>query len=174
MKDCSEPGCSSPQFGGSFCRYHQWKRKLKGGDLYNPKPKKQKAIPKEGKKLKKEREYYSIQAHRFFDEAVASRTNTCIFCGEKVVKFEGLHHWKGRIGDYLHDKVWWSIPHNDCHIQYHRSTIQQMTEAWGQPFWDRLEKFNSSLREKIQNREEKSKPIYKLNPKLFDEEDDIF
>lgn len=166
MKTCSEPGCTSPQFGGSFCRYHQWKRKLKGGDLYSPKPKKQKAIPKESKKLKKEREYYSIQAHRFFDEAVQNGTNICIFCGEKVSKFEGLHHWFGRVGQYLHDKQHWSVVHNDCHAyKYHKFTVQQMTEEWGQAFWDRLEKFNSSLREKIQSRSDKN------NPTLFQEDD---
>ena len=183
MKTCSEPGCTNFVYAKLLCKYHQYKRRMKGGDLYKQKtsnkdnskpvetrskPKRYK-IPRRTKERDTDEKYYAVQAREFYNEAVANGTNTCIFCGEKVNAFNGLHHWKGRVGKYLLDKLWWSVVHNSCHLFYHGATLQQMRERFGKGFFDRLQKFNYSLWEKLMGRDQKSA---KLNPTLFDEEED--
>jgi hypothetical protein len=160
MKTCEFEGCFNPQFGGGYCKYHQFARKKRGGDLHvRKKPK-----PRSEKRAKDER-YYSVVAKEFFEES----DKICFFCGKKVTFYEGLHHWKGRTNDYLLDKRWWSTVHNSCHLFFHRSTAQQMSEQpWYPRYLERLRALDEGLYNKQIGKSEKSN---KLNPSLWDEED---
>ncbi len=161
VKTCSEPGCSYPVFSHHFCKYHQSKRTDKGLNPSQSKAKQPRSlkdgyeIPRRTKKRQNDEKLYLEQAREFYAEAVATGTNTCIFCGEKVKYFEGLHHWLGRMGKLLLDKRYWSIVHDDCHLFYHRATVAQMRDRFGEMFFKRLQRFNSLLAEKILNREQK-------------------
>lgn len=177
---CKAPNCDRPIFGGGYCKYDQYRRRMQGGDKYMPNkpkytplqprsPESNTSIPRRTKKRLNDEKYYAIQAKEFFYDAVNNKTNICVFCGEKVTRFEGLHHWKGRVGKYLLDKQWWSIVDNDCHLFFHRATFTQLKQRFGDSFFERLQKFNYSLWEKLMNRENKS---VKLNPSLFSEKAD--
>jgi hypothetical protein len=159
VKTCSFDGCSNPVFGGGFCKYHQYARKMQGGDQHKRKP-----IKRRTEKRAKDERYYKDQAKEFFDES----DKRCVFCGKTVETFQGLHHWKGRTNDYLLDKRWWSVVHNDCHVyKWHRFTVAQLKEWLGgeyENFLRRLKLIDSSLWEKQTGK------TGKLTPNLFDDE----
>lgn len=152
--------CNSDVFGGGYCKYHQWKRNLFGGDKYKTKSATNtpyKPIPRRTKERAIDEKYYAVQAKEFFDDAIKSETNICVFCGEKVTKYEGLHHWKGRTNDYLLDKQWWSTVHNDCHSFYHRATVEQMKEkSWFDSYMSRLRAKSEELYLKEINKSQKN------------------
>jgi len=154
MKTCTEQGCNNPQFGGGFCKYHQYRRKMQGGDAFKRKPPIKKRTPKRAK----DERYYKDQAREFFDDAVKNKTNLCFFCGQKVTIFEGLHHLKGRTGDYLLDKEWWCVVHNQCHaLDYHQSNAEQRTkQVWFNDFLSRLKAKSTDLYNKEMKKLEKS------------------
>lgn len=168
MKTCSEPNCNRLVFGGHYCKYHQYRRKMQGGDQHKRKTPIKKRTPK---RAKDERQYKD-QAREFFNDAVKNGTNICVFCGKKVMKFDGLHHWKGRTNDYLLDKKYWSIVHNECHVDnYHwASTEQRMKQVWWDDFLIRLKAIDEDLWRKELKKYEK---VNKLNPKIWDEEEDL-
>jgi len=166
MKQCVEPGCTNNQFGGGFCKYHQFRRRMQDGDSHTRKAPIKKRTPKRAK----DERYYAEQARGFFEDAVNSGANLCFFCGERVNRFQGLHHLKGRTNDYLIDKEWWTVVHNDCHVnKYHMTSYEQRIE---QPWWDsfllRLKSVSEELWRKEIKKEEKS---HKLHPTIFDDDD---
>jgi len=180
MSTCLAEGCKNNVFSHLYCKFHQYMRRMWGGDLYNAKSSQKRTnkpplresgykIPRRSKKRDTQEKYYVEQAKEFFQDAVNNGTNICIFCGQKVTKFQGLHHWKGRVGKYLLDKLWWSVVHNDCHLFYHRSTIAQLKSEFGDAFFERLKLFSTDLWEVIINRENKT---HKLNPSLFEDSDE--
>jgi hypothetical protein len=160
---------------------------MKGGRLYKAKSKQNEPVEARSsqsgtpispmsKKRKVEREKYAVQSRRFFDDAVKNGTNVCVFCGQKVTKFQGLHHWKGRTGDYLLDSRWWSTVHNECHVDcFHMMSYEKLSEKpWWASFLIRLKIFDPTLElyNKIIRKGEKAN---KLNPSLFEEKDeDLF
>jgi len=79
MKTCTHTGCSSPIFGGGYCKYHQYIRKMKGKDLYKPKPRKSYTIPKESAKRKEEKKYYS-QHLKDLEKEIREQNNGKIYC----------------------------------------------------------------------------------------------
>ena len=122
-------------------------------------------------KRQEQRKYYAVEAREKFDEAVASGTNDCIFCNEKVIKYEGWHHLKGRVDTKLREWKYIVLVHNKCHIEdYHQSTYEQRSkQPWWQGFLDRLKSIDESLyRAEIK----KGDKAHKLNPdpSLFDED----
>lgn len=148
---CNADNCSNPVFGGGKCKFHQFQRRMFGGDLYQAKPKQNKPseprsksggykIPRRTKERATDEKYYAEQAKDFYNEAVINGTNLCFFCGEKVLTFQGLHHLKGRVGKYLLDKLWWVIVHNKCHTEdYHSANAQQrMRQPWWPIFLSKL------------------------------------
>lgn len=167
-KKCIEPGCLSNQFGGGFCKYHQYRRRMHGGDEHKRKA----PIKKRTPKREKDERYYAVQAKEFFDEAVINKTNRCFFCGEWVLSFQGLHHLKGRTNEYLLDKEWWVIVHNKCHTEdYHQSNAEQRRkQSWWNDFLQRIKAKGEDLYRKELNKLDKANPI---NPQrgLFDDED---
>jgi hypothetical protein len=150
MKICSEPNCSNPPWGGSKCRYHQYKRHMQGGDKFSPKRKKKALetqsslfdtkMPQESKKRKKEHRRYSEQIIEFWDESVENKTDFCFFCGVHMDRRDNIHHLRGRTGEYYLDKEYWVNAHNDCHVyKYHMMNTEQLElSPWYPEFMERL------------------------------------
>lgn len=141
---------------------------MRGGDQHKRKP-----PAKRTKERAKDERHYKDQAREFFEDKKANKENYCFFCGKEVKFFEGLHHLKGRTNDYLLDKEWWVIVHNECHVNnYHMANYEQRIEqVWWVGFLDRLKAKDEGLYRKETKKEEK---VNKLNPEInFDEEDDF-
>jgi hypothetical protein len=162
---CDEPNCENKVWSKGKCYFHRWKTEKKTSVESKNKPL-QPRSPKEGrihrrtKERAKNEEIYNIEAHKFFEEAVINGTNVCVFCGQKVTRFEGIHHWKGRKGHYLLDKKWWSIVHNKHHLMYHDLPIEKLEkETWYNSFLERLREFSISLWGKQVNKKQKSQRI---------------
>jgi hypothetical protein len=169
MKSCLEPGCKNPPFN-EYCRYHQYRLYMKGGRLHKRKA----PVARRTKKRDKDERQYKNQARGFFDEAVKNGTNICVFCGKKVTIYEGLHHLKGRTNDYLLDRVWWRTVHNKCHVEdYHQASYGQISEQpWYNDFLLRIKEASEELWRKEIRKGEKAP--HKLNPKIWDDNEDIF
>lgn len=168
MRTCSK--CDKPVFGGGYCKYHQYVRHMRGGDLYKPKPRQKSNIPKESKKRKKEKIRYSEQIKLFWIESVENKTDFCFFCGVHMAHRDNIHHLKGRTGDYYLDKEWWVNAHNKCHVEdYHQSDYEHLSkQLWYPQFLQRLKSKDSGLWQKEINKKDKD---IKLNPRLgFDED----
>ena len=158
MKLCTEPDCSSNQFGGGYCAYHQYKRRMQSGDLYVRKTKPKPAIPKESKKRKVERVRYSVQIQDFWNESVENNTNFCFFCGKKMFERDNVHHLRGRTGKYYLDRDYWVNCHNLCHAyQYHGFSVDQLMKLeWYDEFMERLRQKDKLTWEKEKNKQIKS------------------
>lgn len=156
---------TNPVFSHDFCKYHQFRRYMRGGDLHKP-TKVKKKPPKESNKRKKERIRYTEQIKMFWDDAVENNTNFCFFCGEKMKKRDNIHHLKGRTGDYYLDKEWWVNAHNKCHTEdYHHANYEQkVKQKWYQDFLLRLKDKSEELYRKEIKKEEKARK------ELFDDE----
>ena len=144
---------------------------MKGGDLYKPKKRNTTDIKRRTPKRAKDERRYKDQAKEFFEEAVKNKTNKCFFCDEWVNYYEGLHHLRGRVGDYLLDREWWTIVHNTCHTElYHQSSYEQRSrQKWYKGFLARLKLKSEELYRKELRKAEKVTP---LNPQLNFKEDD--
>ncbi len=131
-------------------------------------------IKKRSPKRKKDERTYKEQAREFFDDAVNNGTNQCYFCGEEVKTFQGLHHLKGRTNDYLIDKEWWGVVHNDCHVwKYHQASYEQrIKEPWWSDFMMRLKSKSPELHRKEIAKGEKY--LHSLNRSLFEDEEEDY
>jgi hypothetical protein len=140
---------------------------MRGGDLYKPKPKPKKRIPKESKKRKAEHIRYSEQIKMFWEESVLNKTDFCFFCGVHMDKRDNIHHLKGRTGDYYLDKEWWINCHNDRHVwNYTQKSVDELKQQpWYNAWLERLKLKSVSLYEKEIAKHGKS---LRFNPKLFD------
>lgn len=162
MKTCTAENCSRPIFGGLFCKYHQWQRRLRGGDLYKPKPRTPKPpIPKESKQRIEEYKTYKQTTQEMWDEAVATKTNKCFFCDEVMAHRENLHHLKGRNGSLYIDREWLVLAHQFCHVdQYHRMTSEQLQNlSWYSGFLQRLRAKSEELYSKEVGKGDKTQPL---------------
>lgn len=147
---CSEPNCTNNVFGGNFCQYHQFRRRMNGGDLFKRKAKKKASeppkdlfgtyIPSESKRRKIERKRYSEQIAEFWEESVASKEDFCFFCGIRMSKRDNIHHLRGRTGDYYNDKQYWVNAHQKCHTEcYHMMSLEKLEqEPWYDEWMERL------------------------------------
>ena len=162
MKTCVEAGCDRPQFGGGFCKYHQFRRYMKNGDLFKPK-KRKKTPPKESKKRKEEHKYYKQLCQELWDELVAEGKNYCFFCGKKMEKREDFHHIRGRVRDNYLNREYIVPAHNDCHVwKYHQASIEQlMREPWYEEFMNRLREIDSQSYYKERNKLTKAELEFK-------------
>jgi hypothetical protein len=172
---CKEPGCKNDVFASHYCKYHQFRRAMRGGDKYQAKPKKvkQAKLPLESKTRKREHKLYSAQIKIFWDESVENKTDFCFFCGEHMDKRDNVHHLKGRIGDYYLDKEFWVNCHNDCHAyKYHSLDAEHLKQLpWFEKFMARLKSKSLDAYNKELRRHDKVQP---LNPKLFENDDELF
>ena len=174
MKICKEIGCNNNVFGGGYCKYHAYKRYMRGGDLYKPKPrKKRKAIPKKSKSRNAREPYYKEIKDELRAEMMAEGTYNCFFCGKPMGDEKGFHHLKGRVGKNYTDRKYLQPAHNKCHVEdYHPSTWEQLNSfAWYDGFLLRLKSIDEKLWRAELRKKDKSLP---LNPKIEFDDDELF
>jgi hypothetical protein len=163
VKECSESSCHNPQFGGGYCKYHQWLRKRQGGDMFKRKPK---PIAKESVKRKKEHIRYIDQLKMFKDECKEQETYFCFISGEDfddtIDGFCTVHHLRGRTGDYYLDKEFWILAKNKHHLDvFHRCTIDELKEKeYWVDFLTRLKIKDLHSYYKLLKRIEKSEELF--------------
>jgi len=163
MKKCNVEICSNNVFGGGYCPYHQYIRRMKGGDLYKPKSKPKKQIPKESKKRKVERPRYLDKRRAFIQKHKDNGTYYCYLClGEfdqaSDFKYCTIEHSLGRVGDNYKDEAHWRLMHCECNDNLEHKTIEWFE---GQPYWEdflkRLKADDELAWHRIQRKIEKSK-----------------
>ncbi len=169
---CQEPGCANNVFGGGFCKYHQFRRRMAGGDQHKRKKttndkqnkpvqplsrKKQGKIPPEGKKRLTERPYYSQVKSEMREEMIANGTYNCFFCGLPMGQEKCFHHLKGRDGMLYIDREYLVPAHNECHVyKYHWLSIEFLIkETWYPQFLSRLKAKDEQLYYKELKKQEK-------------------
>jgi hypothetical protein len=156
---CKDENCTNPNiFGGGYCKYHQFRRSMRGGDKYQAKPKQNTAlearsprkaynIPKESKTRKEQGKTYKQVKDELRAELRSEGKYNCFFC-TKPMGFElGFHHLKGRAGQNFIDKKYLVPGHNQCHVEdYHRSDVGKLLKfPWYQGFLARLKEIDESL-----------------------------
>ena len=157
MQICNYRGCPNPVFSHGRCRYHNYTLYMKGGVLYKPKPRQSKPINKESPKRKKENKRYLEVLKEYWDNAVATNTNYCFICGERLMKREDNHHLDEREGNKLLDTFYWALVHRDCHKKIHDYSIEQLLrESWYQDYLNRLKQREPSLYYKQLRKQEKN------------------
>jgi hypothetical protein len=130
---CSEPGCTSPIFGGGYCKYHGYRRRMEGGDQFKRKPPKKTAIPKESQTRKEEKKYYSLHCKELEAELRSQDPQGRIFCfftGLEIKERVTFHHLKGRTGKFYTDKAWLVACINKYHLQYHFTSVESLEKDW--------------------------------------------
>lgn len=159
MKKCKIEGCNSPIFGGLICKYHQYTRRMIGGDLFKKKPRQKSIIPKESKKRAKDNRSYLVRVKEFWDKSVAEGTNGCIFCEDFLDHFEGNHHIRGR-GKYFLEPQFWSLAHFICHDDYHHKSIEYLArQPWWGGFLSRIRALDMVTYRKILNKIERNSEL---------------
>ena len=161
MKECTESSCHNPQFGGGYCKYHQWLRKRQGGDLFKRNTKPKKPIAKESPKRKKEHKRYTelVDEHRI--KCKEEGTYFCFFClGEEDLSLSDKwlcnHHWEERGANYLNVETW-SWAHNSCHNMFHFAPLEILEkEDWYNDFMIRLKSKSIVGYSKQKRKEEKT------------------
>ena len=159
MHTCKEDNCSNPVFGGGYCKYHQYKRKMRGGDKYESKSRLKSPIPKESKTRKKERLRYTEVCERLTQEIKDANNGKiyCFFSGLEITGKPTFHHLKGRIGDYYVDKEWLVPAINEYHLAYHFTPIEKlMEESWYLNFLAKLKLKDTQLYYKELKKQEKA------------------
>jgi len=158
--NCKAEGCTRPIFSHLYCSYHQYMRRLRGGDLYERKTpnKKQKPIPKKSKKRIEDEQSYKQIKDELRAEMRANGTYNCIFCNKPMGNELSFHHLKGRIGKDLTDRKYLQPAHGECHIEkYHQATVEQLLkQEWYQGFLERIKAIDPILYNKEKNKAIKS------------------
>jgi hypothetical protein len=174
---CKILGCNNLVFGGSVCKYHQYERHKRGGDLYQKKPpkprspKRQDKPPLESKKRKKEHIYYSKGCKQLEQEQREQNNGKVFdfFTGLEIKGQVTWHHLLGRTGDFYLDKdllVPAENDENDGHLFWHRATLDQLKEKKWYP------EFLIRLKAKSLQAYEKEMRKYQKNINLFAEDED--
>lgn len=170
MSKCSADGCNNPIFGGNRCKFHQYQRRMFGGDLYQPKSSQNQSVeprsvqrrtklPHESKTRQKEHIRYT-EGCKQLEQELRDANNGRVydfFTGEEIKGFVTWHHLLGRTGDYYLDKnllVPCENDENDGHLFWHRATLEQLeAKAWYKDFLVRLksksiEAYNKEMRKR--------------------------
>ena|ERR1035437_1395263 len=177
-RTCKEDNCNNSVFGGNYCKYHQFCRRMSGGDKHTPKtaknvplqpqsPKSGTMIPKESKTRKKESKTYKEVKDEIRAELIATAEWNCFFCTKPMGEEKGFHHTHKRDGSYFTDRKYLKPAHNDCHVwHYHQAKIKDLLlEPWYQGFLNRLKQLDPKLYEKELNKQSK-------NINIFQDEDE--
>jgi hypothetical protein len=145
---------------------------MKGGDLYErkPKEKKQKAIPKESPKRKVEKKRYAENCAELTEELRQQNGGKiyCFFSGEEIfAKKPPYHHLRKRTGKFYTDKEWLVPNINEYHLDYHFKPIEWLLQQkwYTQVFLPNLRAKSEELYRKELKRQDKAG--------LFDEEIDF-
>lgn len=92
-KKCEKDSCENPQFGGGYCRWHQWCR-----------------IDKKNSRINQYSQKRQKSNRRYLAAASIFRQNNpicAIQSPECTGQTQEVHHVKGRIGDLLMDQRFW-------------------------------------------------------------------
>ena len=161
MKTCEFKGCNHPVFSHLYCKYHQFVRYMKKGDLWKPKPRKSSIIPKESKKRKEEKKYYSKHLKDLEKEIREQNEGKvyCFFTGKEITGQVSFHHLRGRTGDYYLDKKYLVPSINEYHLQFHFESVGfLLKQAWYSDFMERLK-----IRDDLSWKRQKNKENKNLN-----------
>jgi hypothetical protein len=141
---------------------------MAGGDLHIRKPK-----AKSPKRIEDEKRYTEI-CKEIEAELRAQDPRGRIFCffsGDEIPGQVSFHHLRGR-GRYLKDKQYLVPSINANHLDYHFLPWDKWSsKPYHQEFMARLQKKDPETYEKELRRGIKALP--KLNPKLFQDQDDF-
>jgi hypothetical protein len=172
-KICSESGCTNPVFGGGKCKYHQFRRSMRGGDKYKAKsprktlsearsPRKGTPMPKESLKRKEQAKAYKEVKDEIRAELIAEGKYNCFFCTEPMGAEKGFHHTKGRDGSRFIEKKWLVPGHNECHVdKYHHTEVAELVKLpWYSGFLQRLRALDEELYRKELKKFDKSGTLF--------------
>jgi len=168
MKTCEHKGCTNFQFGGGFCKYHQYERRKQGGDKFKRKPNK---TPKESPKRKEEHKRYIQNCAELTQEIKDANNNKiyCFFSGLEITGTPIYHHLQGRTGKFYLDKDNLVPCLNEYHNQFHFTSVDSLKQDWWYAdFLVRLKAKSTELYNKEMRKQEKT--LKPLNYKLFDDE----
>lgn len=166
MKKCKIDSCERFQFGGSYCPYHQYLRRLKGGDLFKRKLATKKPIPKESKTRKREHKTYTQHCKELEKEMrdVNNGEIYCYFSDKEITGFVTWHHLLGRTGDFYVDKEWLVPVINEYHMCYHFSPIEWlMQQDWYKKLLEKFRLRDAHLYYKELKRQEKAELNFEDN-----------
>lgn len=169
-RTCTANGCNNPVFASDFCRFHQYKRRMVGGDLYNKRfktrsPQRRTSIPKESKTRKEESKTYKEVKDEIRAELISIGKYNCFFCGKPMGEEKGFHHLKGRDGKNFIDKRYLVPGHNNCHVfKYHASSAEQLLRLpWYLDFLKRLKEIDISLYREELKKQDKAGISFEYN-----------
>ncbi len=166
MKECIETGCSYSQFGGGYCKYHQFRRYMRGGDKH-----KRKTPAKSKKRQVDEKRYTEVCKELEAEERVKDSKGRifCFFSGHEIVGQISWHHLRGR-GENLKDRRYLVPTINKYHLDFHFMSYDKFRQyGWYEGWLTRLKLKDEQSYLKELRRAEK---VNKLNPKLFEDEDE--
>jgi 5-methylcytosine-specific restriction endonuclease McrA len=159
-KQCIEPDCTNNQFGGGYCKFHQYKRKLatKKHREYKYTQAKQKAIKTVSDKRKTQLKLYEQAKQEKITELKAQNSFVCFFCGVPFGEQEQMdcHHLHGRKEDSVFDKKYLVFVHRHCHTAYHNDTYSRLSaNRWYNSFVERLKEIDPELYNKELKKKDK-------------------
>jgi hypothetical protein len=164
MRECKE--CDRPVFGGGYCKYHQFRRRMQNGDKFKRKAPVKKRLPQESKKRKVEHKRYTEQVLEHRTKCKEDGTYICFFCleGEDLStkdKWLCNHHWEERGANYLNVDTW-SWTHNSCHNIWHFASMEELKEQewYNEEFLTRLKAKSIVAYSKQIRKEEKSEELF--------------
>lgn len=169
-RTCNAENCSNPVFGGLKCKFHQYQRRMYGGDLYQSKnsqnqsseprsTRRRTKVPHESKTRQKEHVRYT-EGCKQLEQELRDANNGKVydfFTGKEIKGQVTFHHLLGRTGDYYLDKdllVPCENDENDGHLFWHRATLEQLeSKTWYKDFLVRLksqsiEAYNKEMRKR--------------------------
>jgi hypothetical protein len=149
-KQCIEPNCDNNQFGGGYCLFHQYKRKLatKKHREYKYTQAKQKAIKIVSDKRKTQLKLYEQAKQEKISELKADNKWLCFICGVAFKENEqtDCHHIQDREESAVFDKKYLVFVHRHCHTAYHNDTYSKFSaNRWYNSFMERLKEIDIEL-----------------------------
>ena len=176
MSECQAEGCTNPIFSKGFCKYHQFIRRMKGGDLYGStpsnkrsearSPKRRTLMPLESKKRQKEHKYYTQECKELEQELRELNGGKiyCFFSGEEIQGIVTFHHTNKRTGKFYLDKKWLVPCINEHHLAYHFTPVEKlMKKTWYNGFLQRLRNLSEELYQKEMKKFEKANVLFEEN-----------
>lgn len=173
MSECHAEGCASPIFSHGYCKYHQYIRRMKGGDLYASRPSNKRSearspqrrmsVPLESKTRQEEHKYYTQECKELEQEIRALNNGNiyCFFSGKEIPGRVSWHHTNKRTGEFYLDKRWLVPSINEYHIAYHFTPVEKlMKEPWYSGFLKRLRKLSEALYQKEMKKFEKANILF--------------
>ena len=104
LKTCLE--CNNPVFGGGYCKYHQYKRRMAEEIYLNASHLSLSQLIQKSPKRKKDNRRYRERIKDRWNEAVKNKTNYCFICNGLMEQREDNHHIRDREVTILDEALW--------------------------------------------------------------------